>query len=100
MGTLRIASGIVFFAGFASFGYEAAQSFLRDRDFRLMDTGEIWAMLHRDSLLALQPAVERHLSPWLWDPIILTVLTTPLTPILLVVAGFLFVVGSPRLRMR
>ena len=45
---------------------------------RLAALGEWWASIHRDSLLLLQPAVERHLSPALWDPGIQTVLEWPL----------------------
>ena len=44
---------------------------------RLAALGEWWAWIHRDSLLILQPAVERHISPALWDPGIQTVLEWP-----------------------
>ncbi len=39
--------------------------------------GEWWARVHRDSLLLLQPAVERHISPKIWDPGIQTLLEWP-----------------------
>lgn len=39
--------------------------------------GEWWARIHRDSLLLLQPAVERHISPEIWDPGIQTLLEWP-----------------------
>jgi len=45
--------------------------------FELHPFGQWWAWIHRDSLLLLQPAVERHLSPALWDPGIQTVLEWP-----------------------
>ena len=44
---------------------------------RLAALGEWWAWLHRDSLLLLQPAIERHVSPVLWDPGIQTLLEWP-----------------------
>jgi hypothetical protein len=47
---------------------------------RLHALGEWWARIHRESLLLLQPAVERHLSPGLWDPGIQTVLEWPAAP--------------------
>ena len=25
----------------------------------------------------MQPAIERHVAEWLWDPVVLTILTTP-----------------------
>lgn len=44
---------------------------------RLAALGEWWAWIDRDSLLLLQPAVERHISPALWDPGLQTVLEWP-----------------------
>jgi hypothetical protein len=44
---------------------------------RLRALGEWWARLDRDSLQLAQPAIERHVSPFLWDPIALNVLLTP-----------------------
>ena len=51
--------------------------------------GALWVWLHRDSLLLLQPAVERHLSPALWDHAIQPVLESPAALVLLVLAGIL-----------
>ena len=48
-----------------------------DGAIRLAALGEWWAWIHRDSLLMLQPAVERHISQVLWDPGIQTVLEWP-----------------------
>lgn len=39
--------------------------------------GEWWAWIHLDSLLLAQPAIQRHLSPALWDPVIQTLLEWP-----------------------
>lgn len=44
---------------------------------RLAALGEWWAWIHRDSLLLLQPAIERHVSPALWDPGVQTLLEWP-----------------------
>ncbi len=44
---------------------------------RLRALGEWWFRLDRDSLQLLQPAVERHLAVWLWDPVLLTLLEQP-----------------------
>ena len=41
-----------------------------DGGFRLTALGEWWAWLDRDSLLVLQPAVERHVSRGLWDNVV------------------------------
>lgn len=39
--------------------------------------GEQWSRLHKDSLGHLQAGIERHLVPWLWDPVIQTILLWP-----------------------
>ena len=60
-------------AGVADFG--------RDGALRFADVGELWFMLHPNSLQLLQPAIERHLAPFLWDPVLLTILTLPAAPL-------------------
>lgn len=49
---------------------------------RLRDTGEWWFRLHRDSLQLAQPALERYVASWLWDPVMLTLLVTPAAALL------------------
>ncbi len=39
--------------------------------------GQVWFDLHKDSLLLIQPALERHVSPFLWDPVMTTILEAP-----------------------
>jgi hypothetical protein len=48
-----------------------------DQGFRLHALGNLWAAIHRDSLLLLQPAVERHVSVWLWEKIVFPLLQAP-----------------------
>lgn len=62
--------------------------------FRLSALGEWWAWAHRDSLLLLQPAVERYLSPVLWDPGIQTLLEWPLAVQSGVLAGLFWLMRS------
>ena len=50
---------------------------------RLRALGEWWFALAPDSL---QPAVERHVARWLWDPVLLTLLEQPLAVLLAVLA--------------
>ncbi|TVQ55218.1 MAG: hypothetical protein EA355_10400 [Rhodobacteraceae bacterium] len=44
---------------------------------RLRALGEWWFRLSPDSLQLLQPALERHVARWLWDPVTLTLLQAP-----------------------
>lgn len=39
--------------------------------------GEHWYKLNAASLSLAQAAVERHVVPWLWDPVVLSILQVP-----------------------
>ena len=52
--------------------------------------GQLWAEVNRNSLLLLQPAIQRHVAVWLWDWVIFPVLQWPAV-ITLAVPGFLLV---------
>jgi len=45
--------------------------------YRLSALGELWARLHRDSLLLLEPALDRHVWPGLWQAVVVPVLLMP-----------------------
>ena len=49
--------------------------------FNLTDLGSFWYSFHPSSLQLLEPAVTRYLSPFLWDPIFITVLLYPATSV-------------------
>ncbi len=36
--------------------------------FKMAPLGQRWFDLHKDSLLLVQPAIERHIAVWLWPP--------------------------------
>ena len=63
--------------GLIALAVDLYSSLSTDGLIRLAALGEWWAWIDRDSLLILQPAVERHISPVLWDPGIQTVLEWP-----------------------
>ena len=50
-------------------------------DFVLTDLGSFWYWCHPSSLQLLEPALTRYLSPFLWDPIFITVLLYPATSV-------------------
>jgi hypothetical protein len=39
--------------------------------------GEQWFRLHKESLGLLQAGTQRHIAPWLWDPVLLTIMLWP-----------------------
>jgi hypothetical protein len=53
-------------------------------------TGELWHLLSPNSLLLAQPAIQRHVAAWLWDPVVVTVLLWP-SELVLVVPGLLLI---------
>lgn len=60
--------------------------------------GSWWFMLSPDTLLLAQPAIERHILPALWDPIILTVLEQPLALVLAAIGLVILLLARRRRR--
>ncbi|MFN8831674.1 MAG: hypothetical protein ACK50Q_02205 [Labrys sp. (in: a-proteobacteria)] len=89
--------GLVLAAGaFVSFVIDGARSIATDA-IQTTPTGAIWAWISLPSLNTFQAAVERHVSPLVWDPIVLSILTAPFFAVLLVLAIlFLFAGRRPR----
>jgi hypothetical protein len=55
--------------------------------------GETWNDIHSTSLQLLQPAIERHVAGWLWDPVVLSILTAPTWLVLGVIGIVLIILG-------
>ena len=62
--------------------------------------GEVWAQVNRNSLLLLQPAIQRHVAVWVWDWLIFPVLQWPAALTLAIPACLLIWACSPRDRRR
>jgi hypothetical protein len=81
-------------AGFVAVIGDGTKS-IADRSFYFTTVETIWAQVHQDSLLALQPAIERH-APFLWDPIMRTLLGAPGSLVLGALGAILIVVGRKK----
>jgi ABC-type Fe3+ transport system permease subunit len=57
---------------------------------------EIWSLVHQASLQQLQPLIEKNAPPWVWDPVITTVLDAPATAVLAIVGAILILLGRRR----
>lgn len=56
-----------------------AMSFAGEGKLFAKPLGKLWFDFHKDSLLLLQPAIERYLHPWLWGGVVQPLLErTPL----------------------
>jgi hypothetical protein len=60
--------------------------------------GQTWFQIHGPSLNIAQAAVERHVNPLLWDPVITSVLFTPTFVVAGVLALLFLVLGRPKRR--
>lgn len=67
---------LAFLVAAAALAAEIA-SFLGSGRLLAKPLGQIWRELDKDSLLLLQPAVERYLTPWLWQRVLFPLLLQP-----------------------
>lgn len=58
--------------------------------------GEHWFKLNAASLSISQAAIERHVAPWLWDPVILSLLQIPTWVFFGVLGLLLYWIGRRR----
>ena len=61
-----------------------------------MQVGTLWASIHQNSLLMLQPGVERHVAGWLWNPVIMTILEQPVWLVFGVIGVVLILLGRKK----
>lgn len=78
-------------AAFILLIYDGTKS-IADRTIYITKVVDVWSAIHQNSLLALQPAIERY-ARWLWDPALLTVLAQPAWALLGVVGVILMLLG-------
>jgi len=61
--------------------------------------GEHWYTIHPQSLNTAQAGIERHVSPFLWDPVMTTVLLTPAWIVVGVLGALLYLLGYRRKKL-
>ena len=77
------------------FAYDLV-SFSETGTYRVIPAGELWFNLHVASLNLMQAVVQRYLHPFLWDPIIATLLQWPLWSLLGAPAAVLIAIAPNR----
>jgi hypothetical protein len=85
IGALALAFGFVFL------NYDITKTL--DGGVRTTKVGDAWYAIHATSLQLLQPAIERHVAEWLWDPVILTILTAPAWLVFGILGAILMLIG-------
>jgi hypothetical protein len=54
---------------------------------------EVWSLVHTASLQQLQPLIEKKAPPWLWDPVVTTILDAPAIVAFGIVGAILILLG-------
>jgi hypothetical protein len=80
---------------FILFVYDGTRSIAGNKIF-ITQVGDVWSNVHQNSMLLLQPAIERHVAVWLWDPVALTVLTAPSWLVLAIIGALLILLGRKK----
>jgi len=60
--------------------------------------GQLWYQLDRSSLNLVQAVIQRYIHPFLWDPIIVTILLSWAFAVLMILGVLLLVVFRKRVR--
>jgi hypothetical protein len=82
-------------AAFIFLIYDGTKSIADRTDFFITSTRDVWAAIHQTSLAALQPLLEGW-SPYLWDPVAVTVLRQPAWLVLAVISILLIMIGRKK----
>ena len=83
-------------AGVGLLFYALLPMFRENQPFKPEPLGKIWSDVHQESLLLLQPAIERHIAPWLWSSIIQPILEAPAFVVFLIVGLILWFLTARR----
>ena len=82
-------------AGFVALVRDGTKSIAGNAIF-VTKLGEDWNNVHSTSLQLLQPAIERHVAIWLWDPVALTILTAPTWVVLGIIGSIFILIGRKK----
>ena len=78
MFTKRLAGEAFLIAAAIALVFDVGQAVFGANGFAATGFGKLWFALHPSSLNGAQAGIQRFVSPFLWDPIIATLLQMPL----------------------
>ena len=73
---VRILGWLLIVLALGALGWEAFAAW-QTGGWRMIPLGELWFKLHSNSLNASQAGIQRYVAPWLWEPVITTILLWP-----------------------
>ena len=91
----RFVGFLILAGGFIALVYDGTKS-IAGSALVYTPLGQIWNNVHSSSLQLLQPAIERHLSQWLWDPVVLSILTAPAWLVFGIIGAVLMLIGRKK----
>jgi hypothetical protein len=91
----RFVGFLILAGGFIALIYDGTKS-IAGSALVFTPVGQIWNNVHSSSLQLLQPAIERHVSEWLWDPVILNILTAPAWLVFAILGAILMLIGRKK----
>ncbi|MBN9453914.1 MAG: hypothetical protein J0I42_18400 [Bosea sp.] len=89
---LRFVGYLSVAAGFVALVIDGARS-IANAGLRFTPVGEVLIAVVQGRYQLIQPAIERNIHPWLWDPVLLTVLRAPAAGAALVLGFMLLWLG-------
>lgn len=92
---LRLIGYLVVAAGFVALVIDGARS-IANAGLRFTPVGEALSAAIQERYSLIQPAIERNLHPWLWDPLLLTLLRAPVAVVALLFGFGLLWLGRRR----
>ena len=96
---LRVIAVLLLIAALVAGGIEVVQ-WIMNGQYDSLTAGELWYMIHRGSLNLTQAVIQRYVAAWLWDPVMVSVLTLPAWAVLGVPALVLLWISQPRTGVR
>lgn len=95
----RFLGFIILALGFILLVYDGAR-YIANNKVDFTSVGYVWNSIHQDSLLKLQPLVERQVAPWVWQDVLQPyVLTQPAWAFLGVIGVLLMLIGRKKRRL-
>jgi hypothetical protein len=96
---LRVLGIWLLLAGLIALAVDATRSLAGSGQLVLTPLGAYWYKIDPGSLNLFQAGVERHVHPYLWDPVILSILELPAFAVLCGVGVVLYWLGRMRKRV-
>src|SRR3954454_8782796 len=95
----RLIGWLIFLAGWAVLARDVFV-WIETKNWAPIALGQLWFDLNRSSLNLVQAVVQRYLHPFLWDPIIVTVLLWWAFAVLMVLGMLILALSGRRTRAR